>query len=61
MSHALGQVITLAVRTPLTKARKGGLKDTRLDDLLISLLTVCWNSRTRQVCLYSLMGRIECA
>ncbi|RDW90819.1 putative peroxisomal 3-ketoacyl-coA thiolase (Kat1) [Aspergillus mulundensis] len=32
-------VITLAVRTPLTKARKGGLKDTRLDDLLISLLT----------------------
>ncbi|PYH74609.1 putative peroxisomal 3-ketoacyl-coA thiolase (Kat1) [Aspergillus vadensis CBS 113365] len=32
-------VITLAVRTPLTKARKGGLKDTKLDDLLISLLT----------------------
>ncbi|PWY73586.1 thiolase [Aspergillus heteromorphus CBS 117.55] len=32
-------VITLAVRTPLTKARKGGLKDTNLDDLLISLLT----------------------
>ncbi|PYH36203.1 putative peroxisomal 3-ketoacyl-coA thiolase (Kat1) [Aspergillus neoniger CBS 115656] len=32
-------VITLAVRTPLTKARKGGLKDTALDDLLISLLT----------------------
>ncbi|KAF5015704.1 hypothetical protein F66182_12869, partial [Fusarium sp. NRRL 66182] len=32
-------VITLAVRTPLTKARKGGLKDTPLDDLLISLLT----------------------
>jgi hypothetical protein len=34
------QVITLAVRTPLTKARKGELKDTQLDDLLISLLTV---------------------
>ncbi|KAI9371492.1 thiolase [Aspergillus egyptiacus] len=32
-------VITLAVRTPLTKARKGGLKDTTLDDLLVSLLT----------------------
>ncbi|QGA15938.1 hypothetical protein EYB26_003600 [Talaromyces marneffei] len=32
-------VITLAVRTPLTKAKKGGLKDTPLDDLLISLLT----------------------
>ncbi|PWY84714.1 thiolase [Aspergillus sclerotioniger CBS 115572] len=32
-------VITLAIRTPLTKARKGGLKDTSLDDLLISLLT----------------------
>ncbi|PLB47953.1 thiolase [Aspergillus steynii IBT 23096] len=32
-------VITLAVRTPLTKARKGGLKDTNLDDLLVSLLT----------------------
>lgn len=33
-------VITLALRTPLTKARKGGLKDTTLDELLISLLTV---------------------
>ncbi|KAL4897922.1 Thiolase, N-terminal domain-containing protein [Aspergillus ambiguus] len=32
-------VVTLAVRTPLTKARKGGLKDTSLDDLLVSLLT----------------------
>ncbi|KAL3470650.1 Thiolase, N-terminal domain-containing protein [Aspergillus californicus] len=32
-------VITLAVRTPLTKARKGGLKDTTLDELLVSLLT----------------------
>jgi acetyl-CoA acyltransferase 1 len=31
-------VITCAVRTPLTKARKGGLKDTTTDDLLISLL-----------------------
>jgi acetyl-CoA acyltransferase 1 len=34
------QVITLAVRTPLTKAKKGGLKDTPLDDILIALLTV---------------------
>lgn len=34
------KVITLAVRTPLTKAKKGALKDTQLDDLLISLLTV---------------------
>ncbi|RAH46880.1 putative peroxisomal 3-ketoacyl-coA thiolase (Kat1) [Aspergillus brunneoviolaceus CBS 621.78] len=32
-------VITFAARTPLTKARKGGLKDTTLDNLLISLLT----------------------
>ncbi|KAH8691425.1 putative peroxisomal 3-ketoacyl-CoA thiolase [Talaromyces proteolyticus] len=32
-------VITFAARTPLTKARKGGLKDTPLDELLISLLT----------------------
>ncbi|BCR88089.1 putative peroxisomal 3-ketoacyl-coA thiolase (Kat1) [Aspergillus chevalieri] len=32
-------VITYAARTPLTKARKGGLKDTSIDDLLISLLT----------------------
>ncbi|KAI9045844.1 putative peroxisomal 3-ketoacyl-coA thiolase (Kat1) [Aspergillus affinis] len=32
-------VVTLAVRTPLTKARKGGLKDTNLDELLVSLLT----------------------
>ena len=34
------QVITLALRTPLTKARKGALKDTQLDDLVIALLTV---------------------
>lgn len=34
------QVITYAARTPLTKARKGGLKDTPVDDLLIALLTV---------------------
>jgi len=32
-------VITLSIRTPLTKAKKGGLKDTPLDDLLIALLT----------------------
>ncbi|PYI33193.1 thiolase [Aspergillus indologenus CBS 114.80] len=32
-------VITFAARTALTKARKGGLKDTTLDNLLISLLT----------------------
>ncbi|KAJ6088807.1 hypothetical protein N7486_010068 [Penicillium sp. IBT 16267x] len=32
-------VITFLARTPLTKARKGGLKDTSLDNLLISLLT----------------------
>ncbi|ETN45731.1 uncharacterized protein HMPREF1541_09564 [Cyphellophora europaea CBS 101466] len=32
-------VITTAIRTPLTKARKGGLKDTPVDALLTSLLT----------------------
>ncbi|KAL8924854.1 MAG: hypothetical protein Q9172_002473 [Xanthocarpia lactea] len=31
-------VITLAIRTPLTKAFKGGLKDTQLDFLVYSLL-----------------------
>ncbi len=31
-------VITLAVRTPLTKAAKGGFKDTELDYLLYALL-----------------------
>ena len=31
-------VITCAVRTPLTKARKGGLKDTLTDELMISVL-----------------------
>jgi hypothetical protein len=42
-------VITFAARTPLTKAKKGGLKDTQLDELLISLLTVSWhNSKCRQ-------------
>jgi acetyl-CoA acyltransferase 1 len=33
-------VITLALRTPLTKAKKGYLKDTKLDDLLLPLLSV---------------------
>ncbi|KAJ5646101.1 hypothetical protein N7490_002473 [Penicillium lividum] len=32
-------VITYLARTPLTKARKGGLKDTTIDTLLVSLLT----------------------
>ncbi|KAJ5784884.1 uncharacterized protein N7503_010096 [Penicillium pulvis] len=32
-------VITYLARTPLTKARKGGLKDTSIDTLLVSLLT----------------------
>ncbi|KAK2743822.1 hypothetical protein FQN55_007042 [Onygenales sp. PD_40] len=32
-------VITLAVRTALTKARKGALKDTSIENLLIALLT----------------------
>lgn len=31
-------VITLAIRTPLTKARKGGFKDTPLDGLVFKLL-----------------------
>ncbi|KAJ5421078.1 hypothetical protein N7465_003597 [Penicillium sp. CMV-2018d] len=31
-------VITLAIRTPLTKARKGGFKDTELDYMLYALL-----------------------
>lgn len=31
-------VITLAIRTPLTKAGKGGFKDTPLDFLVYSLL-----------------------
>ncbi|KAJ5273236.1 Peroxisomal 3-ketoacyl-coA thiolase (K.t1.c1) [Penicillium angulare] len=39
-------VITYLARTPLTKARKGGLKDTTFDNLLISLLsTVRENSK----------------
>lgn len=31
-------VITYATRTPLTKARKGGFKDTHLDALVFKLL-----------------------
>ncbi|KAG9594848.1 hypothetical protein KCV01_g10158, partial [Aureobasidium melanogenum] len=31
-------VITLAIRTPLTKAKKGGFKDTHLDGLVFKLL-----------------------
>ncbi|PMD49555.1 putative peroxisomal 3-ketoacyl-CoA thiolase [Hyaloscypha bicolor E] len=33
-------VITYAARTSLTKAKKGALKDTPIDDLLIALLTI---------------------
>jgi acetyl-CoA acyltransferase 1 len=36
-------VITLAVRTPLTKARKGGLKDTTLEHMLLRLYEVPFN------------------
>lgn len=39
-------MVTYAARTPLTKARKGGLKDTTLDNLLVSLLTVCIDDLT---------------
>ena len=31
-------VITLAIRTPLTKAKKGGFKDTSLEYMLYALL-----------------------
>lgn len=31
-------VITLAIRTPLTKAKKGGLKDTPLDGIVFKML-----------------------
>ena len=31
-------VITMAIRTPLTKAKKGGLKDTPLDGMLFKIL-----------------------
>jgi acetyl-CoA acyltransferase 1 len=31
-------VITLAIRTPLTKARKGGFKDTTLEYMIYALL-----------------------
>jgi acetyl-CoA acetyltransferase len=31
-------VITLSLRTPLTKARKGGFKDTELDYIVYALL-----------------------
>lgn len=31
-------VITLAIRTPLCKAKKGGFKDTPLDGMVVKLL-----------------------
>jgi acetyl-CoA acyltransferase 1 len=31
-------VITLAIRTPLTKGKKGGFKDTHLDGMVVKLL-----------------------
>jgi hypothetical protein len=42
-------VITLAIRTPLTKATKGGFKDIHLDGLVFKLL-----EQVVQVCLFSL-------
>ena len=36
--HPDDVVITLAIRTPLTKAFKGGFKDTSLDYIIYSLL-----------------------
>ena len=34
-------VIVCALRTPITRARKGGLKDTTADDLVATLLRAC--------------------
>lgn len=36
--HPDDVVITLAIRTPLAKARRGGLKDTPLDGLVFKIL-----------------------
>jgi acetyl-CoA acetyltransferase family protein len=36
--HPDDVVITLAIRTPLTKARKGGFKDTSIDSMLYKLM-----------------------
>ncbi|KAF2479533.1 beta ketoadipyl CoA thiolase [Neohortaea acidophila] len=36
--HADDVVITLAIRTPLTKGKKGGLKDTPLDGIVFKIL-----------------------
>ena len=33
-------VITMAIRTPLCKAKKGGLKDTKSDELLLEIYKV---------------------
>jgi hypothetical protein len=33
-------VITMAIRSPMTKARKGGFKDTRIDELLTEIIKV---------------------
>ena len=36
--HPRDPVVVAAVRTPVTKARRGGLKDTRPDDLMITAI-----------------------
>jgi acetyl-CoA acyltransferase 1 len=36
--HPDDVVITLAIRTPLTKGRKGGFKDTTVDGIIYKLL-----------------------
>jgi len=38
--HSDDVVVTLAVRTPLTKAHKGGMKDTPLEHMLLQLCQV---------------------
>lgn len=34
-------VITMAIRSPLCKAKKGGFKDARTDELMLEIFKVC--------------------
>lgn len=50
LTRMFPKVITLTIRTPLTKARKGYFKDTQLEGLLVPLLEVGTNtSATRSM------------
>lgn len=55
-------VITLAIRTPLTKGRKGGFKDTTVDGIVVKLLKEVVNRMNMDPALVEdiCLGNVSC-